>query len=112
MTWRSSRYLAWAVSEQGRRGTYLGRREVWRGSGSDGGLGGGGGGGGKQASDVGTVGRLIWAGPGRRTPRVGYIYLSSLVRKAVMAELAGALLSVCLILGSILAHCKLYFSLI
>ena len=51
----------------------------------------------------------IWAGLGRRTPKMGYIYLSSPSRKAVMAELAGALLSACLILGSILAHCKLYF---
>ena len=54
----------------------------------------------------------ICAGPGRQTPVMGYIYLSSLSRKAVMAELAGALLSVCLVLGSILANCKLYFSLI
>ena len=85
-----------------------GRREQWEGRGI------GDGGGGKQASDVGTVGRLIpdlgWTGP--PDPRVGYIYLSSLSRKTLMAELAGAPLSVYILLGSILAHGKLYFSLI
>jgi len=71
----------------------------------------GGGGGGKQATVVGTVGFQIWAGPRRRTPRVGYIYLSSLPRPAAVAELARALPAVNWVLGSILAHCKLYFSL-
>ena len=79
-----------------------------------GGRGIGNGGGGKQAGDVGTVGRLIpdLGRTGPPDPRVGYIYLSSLSSKAVMAELAGALLLPHLVPGSILAHCKLYFSLI
>ena len=56
----------------------------------------------------------IWAVPGRRIPKVGYIYLSSLLRQAVMAQLARALLVVYVVWGSILGQCIffIYFNIV
>ena len=49
---------------------------------------------------------------GPPSPRVGYIYLRRNFWQACIAQLAGALVFVSLVLGSILAYVKIYFFLI